>query len=119
VPAVLDTLEKVGKANVIQIENSHLLKIEGEGEQRHFLYDGVRYENLDEIPNPVVREQAEQALATAAQVTPAGADRPVVGSKIVINGVTYHSLDEIPSPQLRQAVEAAMKKAEQQIGQSI
>lgn len=93
-----------------KIVSKHALRIERKGDRTQFWFDGVPYDNVDDIPDAAVREQARQILPQINQAQGALA-QTISKTRITVNGVTYNSLAEIADPHIRQAVQDALKKA--------
>ena len=109
IPTVDDGPGSLGSSKAKKIVSKHALKIERKGDRTLYRFDGVPYDNWEDIPDTAVREQARQLLP---QLDRAQSDLVQGSTKthILMNGVAYNSPVDIADPRVRQAVEEALKK---------
>ena len=105
---------------------THKLQVQRIGDTMEYVVDGVTYQQIADIPDPKMREDAERIAAKLPSLTPsdkealaramtqngslqASGDKIIIQTvngktKFVINGAAYKTLDEIPDAELRERV---------------
>ncbi len=128
----LTNSETMAALQQVQASNLHVNVVNS---QPQFVVNGVTYSNVDDIPDPALREQTRLlmdkmsslfapgeasdllgSLMNVVSETPSGGDASRAmwvnssHQQFIYNGKTYNNLDDIPDPELREKVRSALDK---------
>ncbi len=97
-----------------EITSSSTIRVTSTDDKKTIEINGVPYRSVDEVPDPVLRERARQAVATLSGPG-AAAHRIEIGQPtdqlhVKIGETVYPSVDEIPDPAIRQHVKDWLAK---------